>query len=129
MTNHDPCPCGTSSLYDQCCGPLLRGEKPAPTAEALMRSRYTAYVLANADYLLASWHPHTRPPDLKLDNEQKWLGLKIRKTVAGLASDCEGVVEFIARFKVNGRGHKLHETSRFVRWQGCWVYVDGEQQR
>ena len=92
-----------------------------------MRSRYAAYVEAARDYLLASWHPDTRPPRLDLDPDQRWLGLKILSTEAGGADDEAGVVEFVARSKVAGRGQRLHEISRFSRYRGAWVYVDGER--
>ena len=73
-----------------------------------MRSRYTAYVLAHREHLLRTWHPRTRPPTLDFDPAQQWLGLKIKGTEAGLAADSEGRVEFVARYKVAGRGHRLH---------------------
>lgn len=87
-----------------------------------MRSRYTAYVLQDADYLLASWHPSTRPTGIDLNPQQKWLGLKIRDVVEG---ETESYVEFVARFKIAGRGHRLVERSRFVKEDGIWYYVDG----
>jgi len=97
-----------------------------PTAEALMRSRYTAYVLGNESYLSKTWHPNTRPDDLDADDGGRWLGLKIIRTEAGGPEDETGLVEFVARYKIGGRGHRLHETSRFVGYEGRWVYVDGE---
>jgi SEC-C motif-containing protein len=106
----------------------LHAGAPAPTAEALMRSRYTAYALGNADYLLATWHPDTRPQSLDLDTEPKpvWLGLEVRRTERGGESDDIGLVEFVARYKRNGRAIRLHETSRFARVAGRWAYVSGE---
>lgn len=121
------CPCGSGVPLADCCQPYLSGKAPAPTAEALMRSRYSAYVLDNADYLLASWHPDTRPASLNLDGKQNWLGLKIRRAELGGAEDSEGLVEFVARFKIAGRGHRLHEISRFQRLDGRWFYLDGER--
>ncbi len=91
-----------------------------------MRSRYTAYVLKDEAYLKHSWHPSTRPMQLNLDDEQRWLGLKIKATEAGNEDDETGVVEFVARYKVGGKGHRLHEKSRFERHEGRWVYTDGE---
>jgi SEC-C motif-containing protein len=91
-----------------------------------MRSRYSAYVLGREDYLLATWHPDFRPRQLTLESDQKWLGLKIRATTRGLATDTAGTVEFVARYKVEGRGFRLHETSRFVREAGRWYYTDGD---
>jgi SEC-C motif domain protein len=114
--------------YAACCGRHHQGE-PAPDAEALMRSRYSAYVLHLADYLLATWHPSTRPSTLEPDPPGlKWLGLEVRRHAAQDAD--HATVEFVARSKLGGRAHRLHETSRFVREpagvDGRWFYVDGE---
>ncbi|KAA6184226.1 hypothetical protein F2Q65_12990 [Thiohalocapsa marina] len=119
-----PCPCGGPAAYDECCGRYLdRGQLP-DRAEALMRSRYTAYVLGREDYLLATWHPVSRPGTLDLDGEPvRWLGLKVARVVAGGPDDSEGIVEFVARSKVGGRAHRLHETSRFVKECGRWLYL------
>ena len=92
-----------------------------------MRSRYSAFVACNQSYLLASWHPDTRPAHLSLDPQQRWLGLKILRTGAGTAADDEGMVEFVARYKIAGRGYRLHEISRFVRTEEGWRYVGGTQ--
>jgi SEC-C motif-containing protein len=89
-----------------------------------MRSRYSAYVLGLIDYLLATWHPSTSPGDLELF-PVKWLGLEVRH--AQVSGDA-GVVEFVARFRDNGCGVRLHEVSRFVRENGCWFYIDGQVQ-
>lgn len=89
-----------------------------------MRSRYTAYVLKLEDYLLRTWHPQSRPErlDLQQDSSQ-WLGLKILR--APPVQGGEGLVEFLARYKVNGRAYRLHEVSRFLLEEGHWFYVDG----
>lgn len=89
-----------------------------------MRSRYSAYVLGLEDYLLATWHNSTRPAALNLSAgpRPKWLGLQVETQVHG---DDAATVEFVARCKVGGRAQRLHETSRFVREEGCWYYVDG----
>jgi len=127
-TRLDPgCPCGSGKAYALCCGVFIdNGALPA-TAEQLMRSRYVAYVLAREDYLLRTWHGSTRPAQLGLENAGavKWLGLKILRTEAGSETDHAAVVEFMARYQVNGRAERLHETSRFVREAGQWLYVDG----
>jgi SEC-C motif-containing protein len=122
------CPCGSLRPFDRCCGPLLCDGQQAATAEQLMRSRYTAYVRRDRSYLEATWHPDTRPAQLDLDSEPlaQWTGLKIMATHAGLAADNEGTVEFVARYKLNGRAHRIHEISRFVRRDGRWLYVSGE---
>ena len=91
-----------------------------------MRSRYTAHVLGDVEHLAATWHPSTRPVHLALEPGQRWLGLTIRRVEAGGVKDDRGVVEYIARFKIDGRGHRLHEISRFERSNGTWIYVDGE---
>lgn len=87
-----------------------------------MRSRYSAFVLARSDYLLATWHPTTRPAHLPIDPEIRWIGLDVRKHTS--VGD-HATVEFVARSKLAGRAHRLHEISRFVREDGRWYYVDG----
>jgi len=120
------CPCGSQKTYTDCCARYVDGSEPAPGAEALMRSRYTAYTLRNEDYLLSTWHPSTRPAALGLADEAptKWLGLEVKRHEQHDAN--HALVEFVARYKVNGRAQRLHETSRFVREGGRWLYVEGE---
>jgi SEC-C motif domain protein len=125
MTPPDPCPCGSGRAFTICCGPYLAGSTLPETAEALMRSRYTAYVRRDGAYLDATWHPTTRRADLALDEPVKWIGLEIIATEAGGPGDTQGKVEFIARYKVGGRAQRLHEASRFQRRDGRWLYVDG----
>lgn len=117
------CPCLSGLPYAECCGPLHAGTA-APTAEALMRSRYSAFAVDDADYLLATWHPTTRPPTLELD-DRRWLHLDIRSRNRGGPLDAEGVVEFEAFWRDASGGGSQHETSRFVRESGRWYYVDG----
>lgn len=128
MTQAHSCPCGSGKAYAACCGPFLDHDALPATAEQLMRSRYTAYVLGREDYLRATWHASTQPVDLgaALTGRVKWLGLQIRRTEAGGAADREGAVEFVARYKRDGRAGRLHEVSRFVREDGRWLYVDGQ---
>lgn len=118
------CPCGSGDVLDNCCGPIVAGGA-APTAERLMRSRFTAFALGEEGYLLDSWHPKTRPSRVDLDPYQRWLFLEILDTVAGGLLDSEGVVEFRAHYTFEGRRGELHERSRFVRLGGRWVYLDG----
>jgi SEC-C motif-containing protein len=125
MPKQPHCPCGNKRPFDDCCGPIIAGEREADTAEALMRSRYTAYTLRDLDYLLESWHPASRPATLGAA-DAKWIGLDIRDCREGGRNDATGVVEFVARFKIGGRAHRLHEISRFARVDGRWFYVDGE---
>ncbi len=125
QSKESACPCGSGKPLHDCCGPLIEGGVPAPTAEALMRSRYTAYSLGREDYLHATWHPATRATGDPLP-AVRWIGLSILRTQAGGRDDHEGTVEFVARYKLAGRAHRLQETSRFVRIEGRWVYLDGE---
>ena len=125
-----PCPFGRTDArgralrFADCCSPCLNQQGPAPDAEALMRSRYSAFVLERADYLRATWHASTCPAQLDLDPAAKWLGLEVRAHHRVDADHAE--VEFVARFRVAGRAVRQHERSRFVREQGCWWYVDGD---
>ena len=121
MDSHAPCPCHHGASYGVCCKPLHDGQA-APTAERLMRSRYAAYVLKLASYLLATWHPSTRPSSIDLDTP-KWLGLQVKHHQE---TGDTATVEFVARYKVGGKAHRLHEISRFIREDGRWYYVDGE---
>ena len=121
-----PCPCGSAAPYADCCGRYHAGplHLQASTAEALMRSRYSAFVRGDAGYLLATWHPSTRPAAIEDDPPGlKWLGLDVRRHEVQDAD--HATVEFVARSKLGGRAHRLHETSRFVREGGRWYYVDG----
>lgn len=120
------CPCGRPLPFERCCGPALAGMAPATDAEALMRSRYTAFVRRDAAYLLATWHPNTRPTklDLVAEPQPKWIGLEVRRHVRQDADHAS--VEFVARHRIGGRAHRLHEISRFVRVDGRWFYLDGD---
>jgi SEC-C motif-containing protein len=123
------CPCG-GGKYAQCCGRYHSGAETAPTALALMRSRYSAYVMDQGAYLQATWHGATRPAEAMVaEAGLKWLGLEVRRHAAEGDS---ATVEFVARYKIGGRAQCLHEVSRFVREcesgtgeQPCWFYVDG----
>jgi len=119
----DRCPCHSGLSFGECCGPLLTGVATAPTAVQLMRSRYTAYVTGDVAYLLATWHPSTRPAVLELDPDLAWRSLEVIRTERGGPLDREGVVEFAARYAVGTERGVLHETSRFVR-EDRWRYVD-----
>ncbi|TFC89835.1 YchJ family protein [Cryobacterium sp. TMT3-29-2] len=119
-----PCPCLSGNPYSECCGRFHRGEALAPTAEALMRSRYAAFAVGEPDYLLATWHPRTRPEALELDADARWLRLEIVRTAQGGPFDTEGVVEFIAYNRSGGATSQQHEVSRFVRLDRCWLYLD-----
>jgi SEC-C motif domain protein len=120
------CPCHSGKSFNDCCGPLISGELLPDSAEALMRSRYTAFTLRDESYLLASWHQSTRPAGIDFDAEAapKWIGLQVRQHVQTGAESA--IVEFVARYRVGGRAYRLHETSRFVRTHGRWQYLEGE---
>ncbi len=119
------CPCG-STHYINCCGRYLDHGETAATAEILMRSRYTAYTLNREDYLLATWHHSTRPASLELAHQSpsQWLGLTVKRHER-LCAD-RAIVEFVARYKINGRAYRLHEISRFIQEYELWFYVDGD---
>lgn len=130
MTSSPPCPCGSALPYAACCGRLhaehaASGQLLAASPQALMRSRYAAFVMDQRGYLLATWHPSTRPAALEPPEPGlKWLGLDVKRAVMQDAD--HGTVEFVARSKLGGRAHRLHEVSRFVREGGAWFYVDGD---
>jgi SEC-C motif domain protein len=120
-----PCPCGSGLAYEACCEPFHLGAA-APTAEALMRSRYSAFALGLAPYLLRTWHPSTRPAHLDLDDGMTWRRLQIVDVVRGGSSDDAGVVEFRAAYRTaDGAAGVQEERSRFERVDGRWLYVDG----
>lgn len=127
------CPCGgvpQGSPYDSCCGPIVAGEVAASTAEALMRSRYSAYAVGSGDHLFRTWHPRTRPDDVDPDGRVRWVGLDVIDCVAGGPDDSEGVVEFRAHWVSDDDGPtrrgEVHERSAFVRRAGRWVYLRTE---
>jgi SEC-C motif-containing protein len=123
------CPCGSGEPYAACCGPLHRGRATglvtAPTAERLMRSRYSAFALGEASYLLLTWHPSTRPPALELDPALEWRRLEIVGTTAGAERDLAGTVAFVAHYRdaASGRAGRQDEDSTFRREAGQWFYV------
>jgi SEC-C motif domain protein len=127
------CPCGRTGLSKKpllivdCCGRFIQHfvDMPAPDAESLMRSRYTAFVLKRPDYLLGTWHASRRPSSIDFDADVKWLGLEVRQHHVVDATHAE--VEFVARQKSPGMpAIRLHERSRFIHESGRWYYVDGD---
>jgi len=131
-----PCPCGTGRNGDACCDAILAGQRRAATALELMRSRYTAYVRGNVDYLLATHAPDAGPVHDPVARRREielftratlWLGLEIIATERGGKKDAEGIVEFAAAGVTRGKPFRQHERSRFRRdADGAWLYVDGE---
>lgn len=126
MADDTPCPCGTNKPFADCCKPYLEKGKIPATAEALMRSRYSAYALGKASYLLKTWHPETAPEAINMDTSPTWYGLEVVGTWRGQENDRDGVVEFKAHYLSQGKADTLHEVSRFVRLDGRWFYVSGE---
>ncbi|QWT25329.1 YchJ family protein [Subtercola sp. PAMC28395] len=126
LADTDRCPCLSGLPYGECCAPAHAGTQPSVTAERLMRSRYSAFVLGDEPYLLATWHSSTRPVTLGLDPAQRFYRLDILSKAGGGMLDRSGTVEFVARFRLDGRAGRLHETSRFVSEGGRWFYVDGD---
>ncbi|WP_119678802.1 YchJ family protein [Indioceanicola profundi] len=126
----EKCPCGSGRAFADCCGPYLAGERPAPTAEALMRSRYSAFAVQNIDYLEETLLPETRD-DFDRANvtewakSSEWTGLEVKSTEKGREGDEEGWVEFVAHFSIGGKPHLHHESSRFAHRDGRWWYVEG----
>jgi SEC-C motif-containing protein len=122
------CPCESGKPYQSCCEPYHLGAIPAPTAEALMRSRYTAYTLGLEAYLLQTWHPDTRPHTLNLAEDQaiKWQGLQVKQVTT---SETTATVNFVARYKIGGKAERLHELSQFTRIENAWYYLRGTNPR
>ena len=120
------CPCGTGETYGGCCGRFHRG-RPAPTAELLMRSRFSAFAAGDEAYLLATWHPSTRPERVELDDAVRWYRLDVHGTSGGGPFEAEGRVDFSAHWRGPDRTRGTQrESSRFLRQDGRWSYVDGE---
>ena len=125
------CPCGSGLAYGQCCEPYITGVKNAPTAEAFMRSRYSAYVEHAIDYILETC---TKDKKDSIDPRQtrnwsersKWLGLKILSTEKGGVTDTEGTVEFQALYEMDGLSENHHEKASFKKMDGRWLYDEGD---
>ncbi|MFE9258205.1 YchJ family protein [Streptomyces sp. NPDC006879] len=123
VSSVSPCPCGLPASYQSCCARFHSGAVLAPTAELLMRARFTAFAVGDAGYLLKSWHPDTRPRNLTLDADQHWVRLEILGSLNGGLFEVEGSVEFRAHYREGGHSGSLQENSRFVRENGAWLYV------
>ena len=117
------CPCGSGLDYEACCGPLHAGGR-APTAERVMRARYSAYTLGDEAYLLRSWHPDSRPPTIDVERSARWQRLEVLAVTGGGMLDRTGTVEFVAHYREGDRAAELREVSRFDRVDGEWLYVD-----
>jgi SEC-C motif-containing protein len=119
------CPCTSGLTFGECCGPILSGARRAPTAEALMRSRFSAFAIGDRDHILDSWHPRTRPRRLVVDDGIQWYRLDVESASGGTPFDNTGEVTFTAHYRANGERKALHQRSRFERRDGRWVYLDG----
>jgi SEC-C motif-containing protein len=124
------CYCGKENDFEECCQPYLDGSAKPDTAETLMRSRYTAYVLHNIDYVVATHDPETadqldRAGSEEWSRQAEWEGLDVLEAVDGGPDDDRGVVEFVARYRINGQPLTHHERSTFRRIDGHWAYIDG----
>ena len=129
MTMTD-CPCGSGRSHSDCCGPILAGEAQAPTAEALMRARYSAFATGAIDFLRTSLTPDTQHEFDQAHTEQwagssEWTGLEVLSTEDGGADNSTGWVEFVAHFRMNGEDHSHHESGYFVKEDGAWYYKNG----
>ena len=125
MKKSTGCYCASGRSFSDCCEPIIAGSKPAPTAEALMRSRYTAFVLKESGYLLKTFHPTTRPSAMDLDLSPAWCGLRVLAVEQGQQGDEQGIVEFRAFYTDDTGKGVLHERSRFV-FEKRWYYIDGD---
>ncbi|MBY0573718.1 MAG: SEC-C domain-containing protein [Undibacterium sp.] len=128
------CPCGTGKKFADCCAPYIQDVVSAPNAEALMRSRYSAYTISDEAYLRATWDERTCPKERIVHQDAtKWLGLEVKRHQVQKSQNSqdgqekEAIVEFVARYKIAGKAYRLHEISRFVKYDGKWLYVDGIQ--
>jgi SEC-C motif-containing protein len=131
MTQTDTCPCGSGAALAQCCLPMIQGKKKAPTAEALLRSRYTAFTRGDIDYILATHHTKTRGEIKREEIEEwsknsKWLGLEIQQKAGGEASDDQGQIVFLARYEADGKVNDHWEHSLFQKENGEWRFVDAQ---
>ncbi len=126
--NKNLCPCSSGHDYSQCCGRYIDAGEIPVTPEQLMRSRYTAYSLQNDAYILDSWHSSTRPVSLSEENKLpvKWVELKVINSSVPAQNDTTATVEFVARFKVNGKAEQMHECSEFIKEAGRWFYLKGK---
>lgn len=124
VTDASPCPCGLPAGYAACCGRFHRGAGTAPSAELLMRSRFSAFAVRDAAYLLRTWHPDTRPADLDLADGPTWVRLEVLGSTEGGPFHSEGTVEFRAHWREGRQSGVLAENSRFTRVDGAWVYVE-----
>jgi SEC-C motif domain protein len=123
---HTACPCGSGKDYSQCCLPVHNSHQAALTAETLMRSRYSAFVLENSPFILQTWVEKKRPASLNFDaHPVTWVGLTVNGATDGLKTDSTGKVDFTSTYIENGQLCTLSEVSEFLKIEGLWYYVDG----
>ena len=131
MSNLEKCPCGSQRAFKDCCELVISRQKPAESAEALMRSRYSAYTKKMFDYIYDTYHPDTKQSfsidTIKTQSDEiRWLGLEVRETERGGSNDEDGFVSFSAKYQLHNQVHYLNERSYFKKLDGSWLYVDGE---
>ena len=127
--NNTICPCGSGKSLNDCCGEFICKSKKTETAEQLMRSRYTAYVLKEKEYILKTWHQSSRPKKINLDINIEWIGLQIIDTIAGGLNDIKGSIFFETNYHFQKKFFTIRENSRFVKENGVWLYLMGEQSK
>jgi SEC-C motif-containing protein len=126
----ESCPCGSGISFEQCCRPIISGEQPAETAEALMRSRCSAFATLQIDHIWESTHPdqrkgHSRKTIQKWSEKSQWLGFEIISVTGGQPADDEGQVEFVAEYREKGMRNRHHELATFKKKDGKWYFYDG----
>jgi SEC-C motif domain protein len=124
-----PCPCGSGKIINSCCGQFISEKNKPETAEQLMRSRYTAYVMKEKDYILKTWHSSSRPKKFKLDINIEWIGLQIIDVTEGALENSKGSVFFEASYRFQNSLYTIRENSRFVKEDNSWLYLHGEQSK
>jgi SEC-C motif domain protein len=127
----ESCPCGSGQTYEQCCQPLIKGTRQAATAEALMRSRYSAHVKVEIDYIVKTTHPSKRGSVNRKEVEDwakssEWQSFEIVQTEAGGPDDDHGTVEFVANYRVKSKPNRHHEIAEFDKQEDRWYFLDGQ---
>ena len=126
------CPCGgvpAGAPYESCCAPALHNQHWPETAEALMRSRYTAFALHDADHLFRTWHPRARPARMHLDRQTHWTRLRVLRSEDGGPQDTAGTVEFRAEYRDRAGAGAMHEVARFEKRAGRWFYTAATEEQ
>lgn len=128
MKKTEPCCCGSGNVFSSCCGAIIEDHLEAKTPEALMRSRYSAYVLHNEKHLLRTWDISTRPDSVEFDDDTTWLNLQVHCAGIDRENPDKGTVNFTASFLTGGELFTMNERSNFRRRDEHWYYIDGENE-